>query len=291
MYRKALAVADTARHDPPEADYNTGLAVINERLGAMFMVNRRLSACSGQHRESLADEQAMRAAEPDNAGYSRLMANGYFHLSDAFREERNYEEALKVGNQALALYEDLARADPRNVGAKKDVGGCIHKLAEALLASGDGRAAERRLERAITIRRELAAQDTGSIEYRDDLADTLMLSGESLLASHQPLAAIERLDEARRIREPIVASRPQQVVYTRGLAQLYSDLGDAFVGAARRPNPRADDWRDAEHWYQRALVLWQDLGRRHALWTSESTRPADVSRQIELCTRALHALS
>ena len=84
-----------------------------------------------------------------------------------------------------------------------------------------------------------------------------MLSGESLLASHQPLAAIERLDEARRIREPIVASRPQQVVYTRGLAQLYSDLGEAFVGAARGPNPRADDWRDAEHWYRRALVLSQ----------------------------------
>ena len=144
------------------------------------------------------------------------MANGYFHLSDAFREEGHYDEALRAGHQALAMYEDLARADPRNVGAKKDVGGCIHKLAEALLARGDGRAAERQLERAIAIRRELAAQDTGSIEYRDDLADTLMLAGESLLASHQPLAAIERLDEARRIREPIVASRPQQVAVRAG---------------------------------------------------------------------------
>ncbi len=222
---------------------------------------------------------------------ARLMANGYFHLSDAFREEGHYDEALRAGHQALAMYEDLARADPRNVGAKKDVGGCVHKLAEALLARGDGRAAERQLERAIAIRRELAAQDTGSIEYRDDLADTLMLAGESLLASHQPLAAIERLDEARRIREPIVASRPQQVVYTRGLAQIYSDLGDALVHAARGPNPRADEWRDAERWYQRALVLWQDLGRRHALWASESVRPADVLRQIDVCSRAVRQTS
>ena len=190
------------------------------------------------------------------------------------------------------LYEELARADPRNVGAKKDVGGCIHQLSETLLASGDGRAAGQAGGARHCDPAGIGPQDTGSIEYRDDLADTLMLSGESLLAS-APAGRrhIERLDEARRIREPIVASRPQQVVYTRGLAQLYSDLGDAFVGAARGPNPRADDWRDADHWYGRALVLWQDLGRRHALWTSESTRPADVSRQIELCTRALHALS
>ena len=118
-----------------------------------------------------------------------------------------------------------------------------------------------------------------------------MLSGKCLLAVHDSAAAIERLDEARRILEPIVALRPQQVVYTRGLAQIYTDLGAAHVNAARSQSARANDWHDAARWYRSALTLWQDLGRRHALWTSESARPADVSRQIDICTRALHATS
>ncbi len=70
MYRKALAAADTARLDPPVADYKHRLAVINERLGAMFMVSGDYPQALASYREALADEQAMRAAEPDNAGYS-----------------------------------------------------------------------------------------------------------------------------------------------------------------------------------------------------------------------------
>jgi tetratricopeptide (TPR) repeat protein len=288
LYGKALAIANTARMDPPEADYKHRLAVINERLGTMFMVSGDYAQALASYREALADEQAMRAAEPDNAGYRRLLANGFYHVSDALREEKHYDESMAAVRQALALYEELARADPKNVGAKGDVGGCIQNLAETLLVQGDGRAAAEQADRAIVISRELAAQDPGSVDYRNVLAGTLVLSGNCLLAVHDPAAAIERLDEARRILEPIVASRPQQVVYARGLAQIYTDLGDAHQRAARSPRPRAADWQDAEHWYERALALWQALDRRHALWASESTRPAEVQRQIELCARAAH---
>ena len=103
MYRKALAIANTARLDPPEADYKHRLAVINERLGTMFMVSGDYAQALASYREALADEQAMRAAEPDNAGYRRLMANGYYHVSDALREAKNYDESMAAGNQALAL--------------------------------------------------------------------------------------------------------------------------------------------------------------------------------------------
>ncbi len=281
MYRRALAIADMAKQDPPKADYDHRMAVINERLGTMFMVNGDPPRALESYKAALEDEQAMRAAEPDNAGYVRLLANGFYHVSDALRGAQKYSDSLAAGERALAMYEELARADPSNVGARKDVGGCLHKLAETLLAKGDSRGAAALLQRAVAIQRTLAAQDAGSVEYRDDLADSLMLSGESLLKDGDASAAIDRLDEARRVLEPIVTERPQQVVYTRGLAQLYADLGDAYALAAHASGQRQDHLGRAQQSYARSLTLWTDLGRRHALWASESGKPSDVSRRLD----------
>jgi eukaryotic-like serine/threonine-protein kinase len=288
MYRKALAVAETARHDPPEADFLHRLAVINERLGTMFMVRGEYPRALESYRESLANEQAMRAAEPGNANYVRLMANGFYHVSDALSAEKRYKEAVSEGHRALDLYSGLAAADPKNLGARKDLAGCTHKLAETLLASGDWRAARQLLERTIPIQRELAARDAGSVEYREDLADTLMLLGETTLTAGDVSAAIRALDEARSIRDPIVASRPQQVSYRRGLAQLYTDLGDAHLRSAHGSGA-GDHLNQAEHWYRKALALWDDVGRLNALWANERNKSADVSRQLAECEhRAQH---
>jgi serine/threonine protein kinase len=284
MYRKALGIAETARRDPPEADFRHRLAVINERVGTMFMVRGEYPHALDSYREALANEESMRAAEPDNAGYVRLMANGHYHVADALTAEKNYREATNEGRRALEIYEGLAAADPKNVGARKDLAGCMHKLAETLLASGDWQGAGTLLRRAVSIQRDLAARDAGSVEYREDLADSLMLQGESQLAGGQAADAIASLDEARGIRAPLVAARPQQVGYRRALAQLYTDLGDAHLRAVA--GTAADEQRrQAAHWYQEALALWRDVERQHALWSSERDKASEVTRRLAECDR------
>src|SRR5262249_5603783 len=141
---------------------------------------------------------------------------------------------------------------------------------------------------------ELAGHDKGNIEYLDDVADSLMLSGESLLAGHDPARAIATLDEARAIREPIAASRPRQAVYARGLARLYSDLGDARAALASQSPARKDvseQWHSARRWYEQASRLWLDLRERRALWASESGRPEETSRKLAACDRQLNVKS
>jgi len=290
MFQKALEVAETARLDPPEADFKHRIAVARERLGIMFMVRGDPVHALDSFREALSNEEAMSASAPDNADYVGLVANGYYYTGDALGGLHQYAEALAAENHALALYEGLLRADPKNAAPRKDIGGCTQKMAEILLAEGEHASAAKVLERTIAIRRELAGHDKGNMEYLDDLADSLMLSGESLLAGHDPGRAIAVLDEARAIREPIVASRPHQAVYGRGLARLYSDLGDASAALAAKPangHQAIDRWRNARQRYQQSLDLWVDLRQRHALWANEAGKPEETARKIAICDREL----
>ena len=290
MFQKALEVAETARLDPPEADFKHRIAVAKERLGIMFMVRGDPAQALESFHEALLTEESMSASAPDNADYVALVANGYYYTGDALGGLQRYADAIAAEKHALALYESLQRADPRNAAPQKDIGGCTQKMAEILLAEGDHAEASTVLERTISIRRELAAHDKGNIEYLDDLADSLMLSGESLLAAHDPVRARAALDEARTIREPIVASRPHQAVYGRGLARLYSDLGDASAALAAKSTARKDvseHWRSARRWYEQASRLWLDLRGRRALWASEIGRPEETTRRLSTCDRAL----
>jgi non-specific serine/threonine protein kinase/serine/threonine-protein kinase len=290
MFTKALEVAETARLDPPEADFKHRMAVAKERLGIMYMVRGDPARALDSFREALATEESMSASAPDNADYVVLVANGHYYTGDALGGLRWYADALAAERRALGLYEGLQRADPRNDAPQKNIGGCTQKMAEILLAQGDPSEARRLLERTISIRRELADHDKGNIEYLDDLADSLMLSGESLLAGGDPVRALSAFDEARVIREPIVASRPRQAVYGRGLARLYSDLGDASAALAAKSIVRrevSERWRSARRWYEKASRLWLDLRDRRALWASESGRPDETARKLATCDREL----
>jgi serine/threonine protein kinase len=292
LFRKALAIAETARLDPPEVDFQYRIAVARERLGIILAVKGDPERALASYRQALDNEEAMSRAEPDNADYVGLEANGHYYVGDALRGLRRYRDALAEEHHALAMYEDLLRADPRNAGAKKDVGGCEQKVAEILIAKGDHAGARKTIEHAVSIRRELADLDRGSAEYLDDLSDSLMLWGESLVAGHDQTAAIQKLEEARALREPMVMSRPQQAVYSRGLARLYTDLGDAYAaeGAHTPGRERADHhWRDACRYYRLGLDRWLDLGRRHALWAEEVARPEEAARRLANCDRPPHA--
>jgi serine/threonine protein kinase/Flp pilus assembly protein TadD len=290
MFQKALRIAETAHDDPPESDFRHRMAVARERLGIMLTVKGDSDGALASFRRALENEEAMSAAEPDNADYVALKANGHYYVGDALKSLGRYPQALEEEHRALALYEALANADPRNAGPKKDIGGCAHKIAEIMIAAGDHTGARRMLDRAVAARRELADHDRGSVEYLDDLADSLTLWGESLTATLDPRRAIEKLDEARALREPMVASRGQQGVYRRGLARLYTGLGDAYSAEAGRSRGThaVESWRAARERYKQALDLWLDLSRRGALWAEDASRPEEASRRLAICERALH---
>ena len=285
MYRKALAIAETARPDPPEADFRHRLAVVSERLGIVWIIKGEYQRALDSFRDALANEDAMRAAEPDNAVYAQLSATAHYHIGNALRCLQRYREALGEEDQALSQYEALARADPRDSGSKKELAGSMHEIAETLLAAGDPHAAAPRVDRALEVRRELAAHDGGNVEYPEDYADSLTLSGEIRLAAGDPSSALQALDAARAIFEPIVAARPQQVIYSRSLARLYEDLGRAHVAKASAGD--VNQWREAQRWYDASLGLWKDLDGRGVLWFDERQKPAEVGEARSACERAL----
>jgi tetratricopeptide (TPR) repeat protein len=163
-------------------------------------------------------------------------------------------------------------------------------MAETLLAAGQADKARGMAERAVAIRRELAARDRANVEYQDDLSGALTILGETLIASHRTHAAITTLEEARVVGDPIAGSRPEQATYTRGIAQLYTDLGDAYRQAAEHTSSPTGSWGEARRAYARALDLWRALDGRHALWTDETGKPGELARKIAVCERALGRL-
>jgi hypothetical protein len=114
--------------------------------------------------------------------------------------------------------------------------------------------------------------DATNVEYPDDFAESLMLMGESLAAGGNPAKAMAVLQEARLIREPIVSAPPARIDYRRGLARLYTDMGDALVAL------RSES--EAEIWYRKGLDLWNELQGQHALWAKEIDKPKEVAEDL-----------
>ena len=141
-----------------------------------------------------------------------------------------------------------------------------------MLASGDSRGALTLLQRTVSIRRELVALDATNVEYPDDLAESLMLSGEGLNASGDATQAIETFQEARAILEPIISAHRERIDYRRGLARLYTDLGDALV--VRKSQ------NEAELWYRKGLDLWTELQDQHVLWAKDVAMPQAVADDL-----------
>src|SRR4029077_20706891 len=91
-------------------------------------------------------------------------------------------------------------------------------------------------------------------------------------ASGNSAKAIESFQEARAIREPIISAHRERIDYRRGLARLYTDLGDALVVLKSQ--------NEAELWYQKPPDLWTELQEQHALWAKEVARPQEVADDL-----------
>ena len=273
MYQKSLSIAEQMKRESfPDKDVELRFVVSRERLGLIFGIKGEWQKALDNLQEMLANIEALCALEPTSLDYARGKATALDHLGDAFRGLKNYPNALESGKHALGMYEDILEKDPQNARTKKDVGDCSHHVAETMLASGDSRGALTLLQRTVSIRRELVALDATNVEYPDDLAESLMLSGEGLNASGDATQAIETFQEARAILEPIISAHRERIDYRRGLARLYTDLGDALV--VRKSQ------NEAELWYRKGLDLWTELQDQHVLWAKDVAMPQAVADDL-----------
>ncbi|MEP6569926.1 MAG: serine/threonine-protein kinase, partial [Acidobacteriota bacterium] len=272
MYQKCLTLAEQKRGAFPDIAVNHRIAVCRERLGFIFAIKGDYQKSLDNHLAMLTIEETLSAQAPTNVEYGRGEATALDHVGDAYRGLRDYPKALENGRRSLAMYENFLAKEPQNARAQKDVGDCSHHVSETLLDSGDYRRALSLLQRTLTIRRALVASDSTNVEYPDDLGDSLTLAGEGMKASGNLPRAIAAFQEARAIEEPIVSSHGQRIDYRRGLARLYTDLGDVFA-TLKKPG-------EAEIWYQRGLALWLELQNQHALWVKETNMPKEVNDRL-----------
>jgi non-specific serine/threonine protein kinase/serine/threonine-protein kinase len=272
MYQKSLSIIEQRGSSFPDKEVKHRIVVAKERLGIIFGIKGDWQKSLDNQLEFLGIAEEMTALEPSNLDYVRAKATAIDHVGDAYRGLGNYPKAIEYGKRGLAMYDDLLKSDPQNARAKKDVGDCSHHLAETLFASGDFGRALTLLQGTVAIRRELAALDPTNVEYPDDLANSLVLTGESLAASHDYKMAVDVFQEAREIDEPIVSEHNQRIDYRRGLAQLYSDLGDSFVSLGNRI--------EAETSYRKGLDLWRELQNQHALWATDVNFPNEVAEKL-----------
>lgn len=273
MYQKALSIVEEKRGVLPNQQIKDRLAVSRERLGSIYAITGDYQKSLDNDLEMVAIGEELCSLEPTNLDYARALANAFDHVGDAYRGLKNYPKALENGKRAFGMYKQFLEREPLNARTKKDVGDCSHHVAETMLAAGDYHSALTLLRTTtITVRRDLVASDQTNVEYPDDLAESLMLTGESLVAIGNSNKALAAFQEARAIREPIVSAHRQRIDYRRGLARLYTDLGDALVIL------KSD--KEAELWYQKGLDLWNELQAQHALWAKEIGRPREVTEDL-----------
>jgi non-specific serine/threonine protein kinase/serine/threonine-protein kinase len=169
VYERIVAAGPNA----PNVRYNAAvahryLAASSDRAAAITHLQRALEL----------DRMCVKA-DPSDAGARLSVAVDLAELARGEYDAGNFQEALALDEQSLAIREELAAADPADVLAQNRLGYIQAALARDLLASGDHRRAVSHARRSVAIYSGVVKAHPTAVEARSWLVSAYRLLGES----------------------------------------------------------------------------------------------------------------
>jgi eukaryotic-like serine/threonine-protein kinase len=142
-YKKALAIAKLlSEKDPTNKEWQSNLAIINEKSGEALAGQRKFSEALQNYHESFVIAKRLTEADPTNNDWQSSLAIVREKNAEALAALGNFAGALEEFRNALAICEKLVQRNPKNVQWMTSEALATSGVGTTLLRMGTGSASE-----------------------------------------------------------------------------------------------------------------------------------------------------
>jgi len=279
--REAVVSFEHARSDyervvaeaPDDDQSRRSLGLTDLKLADVKALVGDEEAAADVYQQASRELESVLATRPSSNDLQRLVAYVWLRRADQDAVIAPAErEAL--ARRAIAMLRPQVDADPSNTQATLDWASAYQVLGNALADARRDADASAALHVSSNSFERLLAINPGYIEARRELASTRRLIGRAAMRRHAPRAALVEYQRARAALEApdLVRQAP------RTLAQLYADMGDAYVALVAEHTAGARD--AAADCYRRSEAKWAEIAAGQPLSAGNSRLRREVVRKL-----------
>ncbi len=221
VYRQAGEIFETRlRQDPDGRTARRDVSLINKRLGAILLVQNRLSEAETHYERALVMDEKLAESDPTSVQTRFDLSVSHVELSAVQRKARNFKGALAHLDRALGIRRQLGKEDPANAQARRGLNSVLSRMGAVHNALGQNR-------EALAVLFEANSQLEGATATEDKAALAYNL-GEMSLA-HRGLKRHGEACRSYRRAERIVAEiRPGLKTRRPDLEQVLKDAANGL---------------------------------------------------------------
>jgi eukaryotic-like serine/threonine-protein kinase len=238
---------------------------------------------------------AVSAADPADKRTKRVLAIAYSRVGELLSTfGHQHSESLAVHKKALGIEDALLNQDPRNTDIRRMEAWDTLRTGEEILALGNVAEGLEKYGDALAKAEGLSEADPKSVQFHTDIASILARMGAAHLAQGNGPAALAELQ--RSLSEINTFSQPGEldVDALEVKSQDQFRIGKVYaLLASERKRPsrqRAEYWRQAAAWFERAIPTLAEARARGALQGDDGAMLAEAKAEGARCTEQLGQL-
>jgi tetratricopeptide (TPR) repeat protein len=198
-------------------------------LGDILVEHGDLHAARAIYGEARLIAERLAKANPDDAGWQRVVSVSYNKIGDVLVAQGNLPEALKSFRGGLTIAERLAKAAPNNAGRQSDLSVSYNKIGDVLVKQGNLPEALKSFRDGLAIREPLAKADPNNAIWQRDLSVSYDRIGDVLVAQGKLPEALTSFRKGLAIAEQLASADPDNEVWQRDLTVSYDNVADVLV--------------------------------------------------------------
>jgi non-specific serine/threonine protein kinase/serine/threonine-protein kinase len=293
-FQGALSIREQlAAAEPANVSYKLALARSYRDFGGLLAskTNKDSGGAIANYRRSNDLCESIIAADNANLEARAIAGLGYRLLGGEFEGNNDAAQALSCYRKALWLTQEREKLDPNNAQIQIVLADCYSNIGRALMLQRDDSGALENFNRALTVFEGRFAKEPENALLLMNLSQTYNNLGNAMAQSGKFAEALENYRRALGLRESYVKSHPSETGFRPRLGETMFDLGELYLQKAadsRTPaHQKPESWREAKSWFQRSLVIWQDLSKEGTLPGYQRDKPDETAKAIARCDAAL----
>jgi tetratricopeptide (TPR) repeat protein len=197
--------------------------------------------------------------------------------------------AVAILRRAISLCDKESEANPASSEIRGDQGVFNFRLAEMIEKGGDKRGALQYYQKALAIEQAMSDSNPKDLVKRGDVSEDWMKVADLEFEIGDRAAALAGYRKALTIRESMMAAAPDDSDGRSQLALIQQKLGAYYASQAARQSAgkSEENWREAKHWLEKSLAVWNDLQQKKNLGSEYTNNPREVAQLIGRCNRAV----
>ena len=214
--------------DPANMDWQAEMSYSHSNLGVMLMDQGRASDAMVQFEMSRRANARRVASKPTDGAAQLDLGQDYSWLSSALALELRFDEAARLREREMALYQTILQHDPRNAVALERLMYAHRFLAGLHLARGELVAAASEIAEANRMADAQLQLEPDNTDWQQAAAKSRQMHADILHWQGQPQQALAELDRARPLVVGLIKRDPNVwawgVELQEAQAQVQSDL-------------------------------------------------------------------